>query len=283
MLRLGICVSLIASLLGGCVHSSPDLSVPPAAGRRLQEKDFQFISPGVTSREEVISKLGPPSIELGGFSMLAYSWTEVRLTALILLPVAGWDEPMQSTLFVAIGKDARVLKWGLDQTPITPINYYSIVTRARRWAQSNDLSLPARQAGFSAPASAGGRGMIVVYRTKPAGARVFGFPMALSHSVGVAMDSELQAELLDGEHVMLPAPPGTHRIAIESAPSYRYSPLTRSGSSVTLEVVENGLHFLEVQGQVNYLGPGFTQVVTSLAVCNESEAKQALENSLSVW
>jgi hypothetical protein len=281
MLRLGICAALAGPLMGGCVYWGPDLSAPPAVGRRLQENDFRFIAPGITSRDEVIAKLGRPTIELEGFNTLAYSWTEVRDFLFVpAFTVAGGTDYMQSTLFIAMGRDDRVLKTGVDNASLSN---YSIVTQARHWAQANDLSLPARQAGFSAPASADGRGVIVVYRTKPAGAGALGFPTYLRHSVGVAVDGQFRAELLDGEHVMIRASPGSRRIAIDSAPPYRKSFLDGSSSTVTLEILENGLHFLEAQGQVNYLGRGFTQVVTSLAVRNESEAKQALENSLSVW
>jgi hypothetical protein len=264
-LALSTCIGLMGFALGGCVafRQSADPSSPPLVGQRMVEKDLQFISPGVTSRDEVIAKLGQPPLELEGFSTLAYPWTELRRTLFIIgggaAGAGGFALPeyRDVSLFVAIGKDGRVLKWGLDQ--MQRADSFSIVAQARRWAQSNEMPLPSRQVGFPPRTSAPGQGAIVVHRRKPKGTSLF--RAATPWPVGLAIDGQFRAELLDAEYVVVLASPGSHQILVHPAPPYRDVAGTSVGSvsgihssALTLEVAANALYFLEAQAT---LKPGW--------------------------
>jgi hypothetical protein len=289
-----VLVAVLLVYVSGCViiPLSPDRSAPALAGHKLGEKELEFIIAGVTTRDEVITRLGNPSVELDGFGIFAYPWMELKRNWVVAgvspagLGGVSIPETRDLTLFVAIGRDGVVLKWGLDQKQRS--DRFSIVTQARRWAQSNALILPPRQSGFSVPTIAPGQAVIVLYRVKPA-ISALGYLKKAPHPepVSVAVDSQYRAELLDGDYVVIQVSAGSHTILVDPVPPYRYWPghpglKSFSGihsSTFTLEVMANELYFLETQATLE-IG---LEIVTQLSIRNESEAKRALVNEMSIW
>lgn len=291
--RCSLLPIIMALCLCGCVafplSSRP---APVLVGKRLEPEVLEFISVGVTTREDLIMKLGQPSIELEGFKILAYPWTELSRTWVVGAAGRGGGgfvaipDTNHAALFIAIDEGNHVLKWGIDQQQRS--DKFSIVAQARRWAESNGLPIPATPPGYSAPAIAPGHAVLVLYRAKPDISAIGYLSRGrFPEAVGVAIDDFYRAELLDGEYVIISLLPGSHRVLLHPVPPYRYWPdhpgwKSFSGihsSTVVLDVSANKLYFLEAQATLE-VG---LEIVTSLRVRDESEAGQALATGVPIW
>jgi hypothetical protein len=287
-------LSITVFCISGCVVPLPsDSSSPALVGHKLGPEEINFINAGVTTRDELISKLGFPPIELEGFKILAYPWIALKRNWVVAgaAPYGGGviatiPETANNTLFVAIDNRNKVLKWGFDQRQRS--DKFSIIAQARRWAESNELRLPSRQSGFTTPVITQKSAVIVLQRMKPAiSGTDFLSKARYPESVGVAINEHYCAELLDGEHVAISVPAGSHQILVHPVPPYRFWPghpgwknfSSIHSSTITIEVSANKTYFLETQAT---LETGL-KVETSLVVQDETEAKSLLAESVSIW
>jgi len=109
-------LSLLASVLSGCV------AVPisgqredPFAGIRFVEEEISLVAPVGRSRQEVISSLGQPTIELEQYRLFVYPWIEHKSDWLVFLIPPGpllysFTTPRTQDwgLFIAFDADDRV-------------------------------------------------------------------------------------------------------------------------------------------------------------------------------
>jgi len=286
-----VVLSIIVSCLSGCVvlPLPSDKSSPALVGHQPRPEELNFITAGVTTRDDLTAKLGMPPVELKGFKILAYPWIALIRNWVVIVPRGGViavPQTADNTLFVALGERNQVLKWGFDQRQKS--DRFSIVAQARRWAESNELLLPPRQSGITNLALTEGQGAIVLHRITPAisGLGFLG-KAQYPESVGVAIDDQFCAELLINEYVVIPVSAGSHQVLVHPVPPYRFWPghpgwNSFSGihaSTVTLQVSANKTYFLETQATLE-IG---LEIVTSIVVRDESEARPRLAEGVSIW
>ena len=265
---------------------------PVLAGKSPNLEDLNAIFPSWTTREEVIAKLGEPTIDLLGFKMLVYPWVSLKRTWLTIIatPQGLGAIPLPQTdstaLFIAIDDDGRVEKFGfLEQLTV---DRFSIVNQARRWAVANEVYLPARRNGYVPGAIPLQSGSITIHRATPPNAALGFFTRArFVESVAISMDGKFVAELLDDEYVSLPVSSGTHVIGVNPAPPYRYWPDHPGASSIsaihpaslTVSVADGSRLFVHLEAT---LGAGLT-FDTIMKLQTEIDAEHQMANSLSIW
>jgi hypothetical protein len=78
--RCSLMSVIMALCVSGCVvfPLPADRPAPVLAGQRLPPEALEFISVGVTTRDDLIMKLGQPPVELEGLKILVYPWIELH-------------------------------------------------------------------------------------------------------------------------------------------------------------------------------------------------------------
>lgn len=106
---------LLAVLFGpvvvaGCVALPIKIGEEEAlAGRRIGPKDVAFLKPGITTRDEVVSKLGAPTFDLSDLGILSYVWIELKEDWAII-----WGLPPLACKSPACGCGRHSANRGLD-------------------------------------------------------------------------------------------------------------------------------------------------------------------------
>ena len=114
------CLSLLLGALAitGCVpvyfYSPTD---EPVTGRMIKQEHVAFIKPGITKRDEVISTLGAPTVDLSDLGILVYVWKKLKEQWVGVVPGFLFTSPRTAdwALLVAIGENNRVVSSGFDQ------------------------------------------------------------------------------------------------------------------------------------------------------------------------
>lgn len=285
---LALLVTTFSAAIAGCVIPIPARqSAPAIAGRKVEASDLQTVIPLKTSRDELIEKLGAPSLDLVGLRIVVYTWTTLRTTWLLLGMGGGGaiETTRRTVLFVALDEDNRVIKAGFDhRRGSDPV---SMVLWARRWAGDNGLQLPQGNTGYAPAAIPTGQGLINVYRAAPAPSSLNFFSRArFPDPLGVAIDGRYVGELLDGDYLSLTVSPGAHEITVHPAPPYRpaRSPDGSTNpsihpSSTSVELREGEQCFVEA---VATLTTGLSYD-TRIQLLPEREATPAMSGAHSIW
>ena len=282
---------LLASLLSGCV--AVPISGPrqaPLAGSRFVEEKIPLVAPVGRSRQEVISSLGPPTIELEQYRLLVFPWIEHKSDWLVFLVPPGhflyaFTTPRTEdwALVIAFDAEDRVANAALlKRAPQLSINAV-----ARDWLQAQGVKLPRPNANFAIPPVPEGRSHIYVYRVSPPitplsllGAGSWPTPIAVS------LDGTVRSELSDEKFVMLTVDPGQHDLVADALPPYRYSPtgsLTipperRRPASVAIHASPNERYFVELM-----CASGTGTVETTLKEQPQATAVEIVREFRSVW
>lgn len=268
------------------VHSYSDEAV---AGRKTTSEDVAFIKPGVTTRDEVIAKLGKPTVDLADLKILVYPWMELKEQWVGVVPGFIWTAPRTAdwALFVATDENNRVVGYGFEQLKWSD----SVVSQARKWAEAQQVELPPASISFSAAPIPEGKALICVYRVKPP---LFGRPLgeAFENSwawpVAVAIDGQYVTEMHDDTYAAFPVSPGAHKITADPFPSYRYvatsgnlaiDPSKRPPFTITVQASQGQPYFVQARSVTNFSGP----ISTSLTAQNEPEAEPVLQKLRPVW
>jgi hypothetical protein len=166
--RVGLAIVMLVQWLAvtGCVPvqvaSSSD---PPLAGQRIKPDDITFIKPGVTSREEVIAKLGPPTVDLSDLRTLVYVWIELKEQWVGVIPfgVATAPRTADFALLVVLDEDNHVVRAGIDQRSWAD----TVISQSRKWAEAQKVPFPRAQSSFAPIPIREGKALVYIYRTKP--------------------------------------------------------------------------------------------------------------------
>jgi hypothetical protein len=187
---------LLLAVLFGPVVVAGCIAVPVGSGsdefvpdRRIRPEDVASIQPGITTREELTSRLGAPTFDLSDLGILTYVWFELKEDWAVIWaiptnpPLGGGAAIIPRTadwaLFAAIDQNDRVVRVGLDQRKL----YDSVRSQARKWAEAQDLKLPPVQTAFAPLPVPDGKALIYFYRTQP--------PSSLGGFLGVGGDFSL--------------------------------------------------------------------------------------------
>jgi hypothetical protein len=217
------CVPLLlgALAIAGCVAvpvpvASP--SDPPLAGRRIKPEDVTFIQPGMTSRDEVISNLGVPTVDLSDLRVLVYVWIEYRGQWVGAIPGLLFTAPRTAewALLVAIDENNRVVRSGFDERRGSE----TVISQAPTWAEAQQVSLPPVRTSFDPLPIPEEKAVIYIYRVKPP----FVGPSSWLFPVGVAIDNQYVTEMHDATYAAVPVSAGRHEIVADPLPPYRWVP-----------------------------------------------------------
>jgi len=295
---------LLLALLFGLVLSAGCVAVPigstsdePVPGRKIRPEDVAFIQPGITTREELISRLGAPTFDLPDLGILSYVWLELKEDWAVIWaiptnpPLGGGAVVIPRTadwaLFAAIDENGRVVRVGLDQRKL----YDSVRSQARKWAEAQGLKLPPVQSAFASLPVPAEKALIYFYRTKPpsslAGFLGLGGDFSLPFPIAVSIDDQYVTEMHDDTYAAIPILPGRHEFVIDPAPPYWYiergalavSPSQRRPAKLIVEAVAGQQYFLEVRSSTSGMG----RIDTSLTLRNESDAQPSLRTFRPVW
>ena len=284
-----------ALAIAGCVPVPSYIASPsdePLAGRRFKPEDVAFIKPGITSRNEVISNLGVPTVDLSDLRILVYVWIDLKEDWGIVRRTprtADW------ALLVAIDENNRVVRLGIDQRPWSD----TVISQARKWAEAQQVRLPPVRTSFDPLPIPEEKAVIYIYRVKPSSSFSWSWSCLLFSAsclppasswrfpVAVAIDNRYVTEMHDETYAGVPVSAGRHEIVVDPLPPYRYvmrgawviDPSKRRPGTITVGVSPGQQYFLEVLSVTD----GFGTLNTSLTVRNESDAKPVLQTFRPVW
>jgi hypothetical protein len=266
------CIAIILLTLAGCVYI-PASGHQVLQGKRIEDQETPFIKAGVTSRTEVIQKLGEPSFEMAKPHIIGYSWEEVE-GYMPWLVGGGYSViggvvtlPAPHNFFVAFDREDRASVWGVygvyESWSVRPIQDY-----ARSWAQHEGLAVTGPGAIFMARDVPPGQAMAYIYRPG-------GFTDApLVEAAAVLVDEKLEAELKKGTYTAVSLTAGTHTISVNPAPHYGgfLRPDERPIRSVSLDTAPNMKYFVSFRIQW-----GWGSLDPALTIQSEQEAMPILE------
>lgn len=169
-------VSLIAVAVGGCIIIPlPKSDYTLSFDERAKEQMAAFIKPSVTTKQEVIERLGPSVVDLSDWNILAYQppYEHVRdVLFLYALPrstiAGGFDVEVVSKRVLFISLDGETVSHNeLIMRPCWNAAFGTIRSEARAWAEKKGMILPPEDMRFEQKSIPEGKGLIYVYRLSP--------------------------------------------------------------------------------------------------------------------
>ena len=288
--------SLLANIAGCIVWPvAPPPSEALQTGRKIETGQLDFLVDGVTTRDEIIARLGEPLINLVGYRISAYPWVMLEKTWGVLAVgatgVGGAAIPIFDTkaLFIAFDEMDRVRRSGISARG-TISEDAALLPWVQKWAQENSIRLPEAVAGFRPVDVPPNKGTIVVYRRKPPYSS-WGLARATFNSeIMVAIDGIYIAELRDNEYVQIPVDPGSHVVSVRLDHPLTMRRLAQtavlSPPAISVAIAGGDRCFLEAQAWKNSGGEILSTNVFnqgSLHVNALSEAVSALTTMTSIW
>jgi len=230
-LRFALCLLLVGA--GGCLVLPIPQSTP--AGARVTAEDTSPLKAGVTTKAEIIQKLGTPQLELPDLRLIAYEWNQVDYQLLWILvggySAAGGAEEIKlpHAFFAAFDQGDRVLVFDFEKLSLW--RNRPIQEAAREWAKRQGLAVPDLPPRFVPLDTPSGQAALYIYQ--PAGPPV---PWP-----AVWVDGKLEAELKKGTYVALTLPPGNHTVRVDTGPK---GSLTDPSKTVSLDLAPNMKYFI---------------------------------------
>jgi hypothetical protein len=230
-----------------------------------------FVHAGVTPRDTVVHRLGPPTIEFPDLRMIAYSWQVLtaRVPWVIPFGTAGvQDLGRHDVLSIAFDPSDRVLAYDLG-----PRRGATLRTHALRWGER--LGMPKPPARFVAAPIPTGTARLYVYRRG-------GWHDAKGVSQpAVSVDGQLVAELRKGAFVSLPLTPGTHEVAVDPVPDATLKgskPGSRPIRTLTIHATADSAYYLEL-----WVRFGFGALDPALELHSAAVAEPVLRRMRPTW
>jgi len=282
---------LLGFLLAGCgaIPISGALE-SPLYGKRVDEQEVASVAAVGKSREEVISDLGKPTIELKELRILVYSWIEHKGDWLIfgvgyVTGVAGsFPRHEDWSLLVAFDDQDRVTHAGLVKKKSSE----SINTTARNWAEAQGINIPPLQTTFALSSVPVGKSLLYVFWTTPPTSwkTILGAAISWPFPLAIAVDGQYLSEMRNKTYIALTVEPGTHELLADALPPYRYVERgtlviradRRRPASVTLNTLPNQVYFIEL-----LCTTGTGDIETSLVPKTEADALPVIRDFRPVW
>jgi len=278
---------LLGFLMAGCVAVPiPVASESPLFGNRVEEKEVASVAAVGQSREEVISNLGKPTIELKDLRILVYPWIEHEYDWLFIGAGFAAITPMTQdwALLVAFDDKDRVTHAGLVKQIVKIFSRESINTTARNWADAQGINTPLLPTTFALSSAPIDKSLLYVFRTKRKslfGGAAWPWPVAL------AVDGQYISEMHNETYIALKVEPGKHELLSDALPSYHYvergsfviPSASRRPASIILNTLPNQVYFIEL------LCPSGTGkgIESSLAQKTEADALPVIKDFRPAW
>ena len=265
-LKLILCIVgtiIFAVSAGGCFEGaiSADFAEhfqwgPPIkvanTGSEISDTEIQFIQPRVTTRAEVIQKLGQPNMEMPELGVIAYVGEEDNGIALGI----AYGGAAQA-LFVAFDQNNRVIAYKLEKDYEGLSGQTPIQEAARDWIKSRGKSVPSLPSRFVEHDVPPGQALLYIYRSV---SFFEGAPPRL------LVDGKVQAELKGETYLAITQPLGIHRVTVVPEGVAE----TRESRSISLEMTPNRKYFISIRVPL-------TTAPVEISPQSEQEAMPVLE------
>ena len=267
-------------LLAGLMVSMGCLVLPYSTplqvfeGRRSGDMDLAFLQRGVTSRQEVLQRLGEPTCWLQAQRTLVYS-ARFSTGKLLLIAPYLWTSTtrhQREGFYVCFSADDRLLDWGGGKAALTD----SWLTSASRWA--SERRLPWNQAGVppGVRRPAPGGSLLIFYRPDPS------TWLKADLLPSVAVDGTRFGQLRQATYLVVEVPAGDHTCLIAPdtllAPSGDTPSHIRVVGALTLDLQPGAITFVEVRATA-----GVLRDEAKLRVVPEAEALTAIKPLREAW
>ena len=168
MQRQVLATIILSITAAGCLLLPiPESNPKVVEGSRIQDTATSLIKPGITTRAQVIQKLGEPNLDMPELHLIAYSWAQTDYNLYWVAAgsappgIAGGELPMPQphVFFVAFDQEERVLAFGVAKKGSRLIQ-----EAARDWEQQEGLAVPPLPSGFVAHDVPSGQSVLYIYR-----------------------------------------------------------------------------------------------------------------------
>ncbi len=267
-------LSLTACLAGASDFLSSTISTIPTqqqerviAGRYLAESDLAFLEKKHTTRDEVITQLGPPTIWLEPQRIAVYGF--VRFP--------GGRQPRERPLrrdaiFIAFDKSDRVVDWGRSDVS----RKMTWLGAALAWGRSSGLELAQPARTFVEITLLPRRSAIYFYRPRDA-------PLGCDQAWGeVYLDKTLLGQVRCKSYLPLSLAPGTYdfRVSPNYAWNEKWARSERRPDRIQTTLYPGSVYFVETK----ILQAGATQpIVAVISQHSREEAMPILQALRETW
>lgn len=255
--------------LYGCVSfiPIPVFTGTVISGSKITDENITFLSTGRTTREEVIQKLGQPSMEFKDLHIIVYSWI-IRIG---YMAPDFIDIPQEHVLLVALDEKDIVLNYEIS---IKPWPFDTIRGHTLRWIEREQIDVPKPSDKFIPLEIPQGQSVIYIFRSE-------GHEDVSMLHPAVSIDSKLVAELRKGGYIASVLQPGIHQISVDPVPKpwgYEYILAKRRPiRTVSLNVLSDTDYYLIVR-----IKPGDV-IESELTTIPEEEALPVINNLRPTW
>jgi hypothetical protein len=211
LLKFGL-LSFCLLVLLRCAIIIPVPDGEVLSGSKITSENIAFIEQGITSRSDVIQKLGPPYMDLKELRTIAYTWDVLG----VYMPwIAGYPTVgggyggvekigKPYVLLIAFDKDDHVSKFEIkERWPLDTVKSHVI-----KWIERENFDVPTLPNDFVALELPEGQAGLYVYR--PGGWR----DAPLLHQPAVSIDGEVVAELRKGGYITRVLQAGLHTVSV---------------------------------------------------------------------
>jgi hypothetical protein len=265
---------LCALTTSTCVAPIPSSDHEVIAGTAVTPTVLESFTPGVTTKTEVLAKLGTPYTALEAPPVLVYPWSTRWGIApwLLVYPVGAvggvLDIPEHHVLLVALDGQDRVQLAGLSER--SPVD--SLREHALTWAEKHGLCGERQPTPFAPRAIPPGQAVLYVYRV---GSFV---DLTNAFVAAIVWQGGLLTELRRNEYAALVLPPGSHTVVVSPDAKNPSSQYARKVASLAVQLQPEQATFLRVS-----IPQGGGNVTPRLMLPAPEEALKELSGLTAAW
>ena len=241
---------LIFLLPTGCVPLIIPTSPKTVAGTEIHEEETTSIQPGMTTREEIVERLGEPDWQFDDIGIIAYRWTKQEWNNVMIwlapYPSSGGISEFETgrsyILFFLFDIDQKLTAHEIVKQSTWPGS--TVRKEARNWAGKQGVLLPHCAKGFISPNIPKNRSVICVYRKS-------GFSDCPDWGTIplIRLDGKNAVELPKKQYFLLYVSPGSHEISVNPVPNHfaLVSPESRPIRTITVNTLPSKPLYLEIK------------------------------------
>ena len=272
--RIALLALWVLATSGCVVAPIPSSEHEVLAGTQVTAAEVESFTPGMTTKAEVLAKLGNPYTVLEAPPILVYPWTTRWGTApwLVALPGGGGggviDVPEHHVLLVALDDQDRVqLAEVSERSPVD-----SLREHAHRWAEKHGLCGEQQPEPFAPRMIPPGQAVLYVYR--------LGSFVDLTNVfvAAIVWQGSLLTELRRNEYAALILPPGSYTVFVSPDAKNPSSSYAQKVASLTVQLQPEEAAFLRVS-----IPQGGGNVTPRLLLPAPEEALKELSGLTAAW
>ncbi len=273
MRRVGI-VTLVLLLSSGCIMIPIPSREQVVTGQHITSPVVDSIVPGLTTRTDLLERLGKPYTTLDKPHVLVYPWT---MAGGGLLWVSGFTSggaggflPLhyQYALLIALDETEHVTRREITRRS----DWDSLREHAYKWAQTNGLTGEHRPEPFALRPIPPGQSVLYVYRSG-------GFWDAPSpFMAAIILENQVLAELGKDAYTSVVLPSGNHDIIVSPDARNPASPYAQRVTRIRVQTSPDQATFLRVK-----IPHGFSDLTPLLTLPSETEAIKELSSRVTSW